>query len=234
MSRPFLFGSSMKKSEVAPEQYEKLLAHLNLVIEANKRTNLTRINTPEEGELLHIEDSIAGLDELNAAPAGKYADLGTGGGFPGIPLAILSGRKTVLVDTRYKKTEALDDIIAELGVSDQVTTYTGRIELMALEQKGQYAAITARALAKLSVLMELASPLLKKGGYLICYKSHVEDDEMNHALELQQTLNMKKVSDRSFYLSDGETFRRIIVFEKLGNARIKLPRHDGFAQKKPL
>lgn len=212
--------------------YDELLRrHLELVIEANKTTNITRIASMEEGMLLHVEDSLVGLPELQAAPAGRYADIGSGAGYPGIPLALESGRETLLVDSVGKKTAILDGFINELGLTG-VSTYTGRIEDLAREQAGEFAAITARALAKLSVLMELASPLLIKSGHLICYKALVEDAELEHALSLQKKLGMKLVSDRTVHL--GDTVRRIIVFEKTGKPTIKLPRRTGLAQKKPL
>ncbi|BAK45961.1 hypothetical protein EGYY_30240 [Eggerthella sp. YY7918] len=88
-----------------------LKRHLELVIEANKTTNITRIASWEEGMLLHVSDSLIGLEEMNEAPSGWYADLGTGAGYPGIPLAIETGRKTLLVDSVGKKTAILDKIL---------------------------------------------------------------------------------------------------------------------------
>ena len=73
--------------------------YLDLILEANKRTNLTRITSREEAEVLHLEDSWVGLPEINRAPAGRYGDLGSGGGFPGVPIALATGRETVLVDS---------------------------------------------------------------------------------------------------------------------------------------
>ena len=80
--------------------------------------------------------------------------------------------------------------------------------------------------------MELASPLLQEGGRLICYKANVSDEEMEHALSLQNRLAMKLVSDRIVEL--GKNHRRIICFEKTGTPHVKLPRKTGFAQKRPL
>ncbi len=208
--------------------------HLELVIQENKTTNITRITSYEEGVVLHVEDSLAGLSEMNASPEGLYADLGTGGGFPGIPLAIATGRTTVLVDSVKKKAAILDRMIATLGLESQISSYDDRIENLARERKNEFAVVTARALAKLSVLMELASPLLKQHGRLICYKSHIEEDELSHALSLQEKTGMTLASDRSFTLSDKTTFRRIVCFEKVAQARMALPRKVGMAQKRPL
>lgn len=221
-------------SHITEEMAALMQSHLELVIEANKTTNLTRIDSLEDGMLLHVEDSLVGLEECLSAPEGMYADLGTGGGFPGITIAIATGRITKLVDTRRKKTAILDGITEKLGLTDRVSTYTGRIEEMALEYPKAFSLITARALARLSVLLEFASPLLKQGGRLVCYKAQVSDEELGHALEVQRTLGMNLVSQRSVYLSDGGTFRTILSFEKIGNPRIKLPRPVSFAQKKPL
>ena len=103
-------------------QQDLIRRHLELIIEANKTTNLTRIDSLEDGMLLHVEDSLSGLPEINAAPEGLYGDLGTGGGFPGIPLAIVTGRATILADSVGKKTRVLDGVIQELGLRNQVTT----------------------------------------------------------------------------------------------------------------
>ena len=208
--------------------------YLELILEVNKTLNLTRIEDSQEARLLHIEDSLSGSKELEAAPDGLYGDLGSGGGFPGVPLAIASGRQTLLVDSVKKKMAAVASVIDELGLSAQIGTYNGRIEDLAIDQPGQFSALTARALSRVSVLMELASPLLNNGGHLICYKAQLSDEELDHSLSLQKYLGMKLVSDRSFFLSDNETARRIVVFEKYKDAGLKLPRRVGLAQKKPL
>ena len=195
--------------------------YMEQMLEVNKTLNLTRIEDSKHARLLHIEDSLVGLDELNQAPEGRYVDLCSGGGFPGVPLGIVSGRQTLLVDSVKKKMAAVQSILDSLGISS-ISTYDGRIEEL------------ARALAKLSVLMELSSPLLKKGGMLICYKAQLSDEELDNALRLQSYLGMKLKSDRNFLLSDNETHRRIIVFEKVKQPGLKLPRRVGLAQKKPL
>ena len=216
-------------------QHEELIdLYLEKILEANEKTNLTRISSLDEARKLHIEDSLAGLEELNKAPEGLYGDLGSGGGFPGVPLALESGRKTVLVDSVQKKMAIVGSVLSELGIAEQVSTYGGRIEDLAHERPCAFTALTARALSKLSVLMELASPLLVNGGLLICYKANVQEEEWERALSLQEKLSMRLYSDRTLTLSDGETSRRIITFEKTGRPKLKLPRHVGFAQKKPL
>ena len=218
---------------LAAGQQAQIKQHLQLVIEANNRVNLTRIDSIEEGMLLHVEDSLTAIQELDESPQGLYGDLGSGGGYPGIPLAIATGRQTVLIDSRQKKMQEIASIIAQLGLSNQIDTYAGRAELLARTQSKRFAALTARALAKLPVLMELASPLLKNGGRLICYKAKLEDSELAHARRVQNVTGMELVQDRELMLG-GEYTRRIITFEKVSEPTIKLPRQEGIAQKNPL
>ena len=207
--------------------------YMEQVLEVNKTLNLTRIEDSEGARLLHIEDSLSGVEELSQAPDGRYVDLGSGGGFPGVPLGIASGRETLLVDSVKKKMAAVQCILDSLGRSS-ISTFDGRIEELATEQPEQFSVATARALAKLSVLMELASPLLRQGGLLICYKAQLSEDEIDKALKLQSYLGMTLKSDRDFLLSDNEIHRRIVVFEKVKKPGLKLPRRIGLAQKKPL
>ena len=217
------------------EQKEALAEkYLDLILEANKVTNLTRIVDREQAMILHLEDSLVGLDEINESPDGLYGDLGTGGGFPGVPVAIYTGRDTVLVDSVKKKMAILDNAVNELELPNNVITYAGRIEDLAKEKPGQFSVLSARALSQLPSLLELASPLLKKNGRLVCYKANISDEERNHALSIAEIVGMRFVSSRQVYLSDNETFREIIVFEKFKKPQIKLPRRIGLAQHDPI
>lgn len=208
--------------------------YLDSILEANKVTNLTRITDGEQARLLHIEDSLVGLPEVNEAPTGLYGDLGSGGGFPGVPLALATGRKTLLVDSVKKKMAIVQSALDDLSLSEQISTSSERIEDLPLEYKEKFAVLTARALSKLVSLIELASPLLKKGGRLVCYKAQLSSEELEEALAVQDLVGMKMISRREICLSDGETTRTIVVFEKIGKSRIKLPRRIGLAQKQPL
>ncbi len=217
---------------LSDEQQQLVRRHLDLVIEANEAVNLTRIDTVEDGMLLHIEDSLSALPEMETAPEGCYGDLGSGGGFPGIPLAIATSRPTTLIDARQKKMVVMQEIIEKLGLQGAVDTFAGRAELLAVKQPERFAVLTARALAKLSVLLELASPLLQAEGHLICYKAQVEQQEIDDAKRVQRATGMRLVSDRKFML--GDNCRRIMVYEKYALPAMKLPRTEGSAQKNPL
>lgn len=219
---------------VDERQLDLMYQYLDLILEANKTTNLTRITDHDEAKLLHIEDSLVGLPEVDDAPAGMYGDLGSGGGFPGVPLALASGRQTLLIDSVKKKMTLVQQVLDELGLSAQISTFDGRIEILGQQQPRSFAVLTARALSRSVALLELSSPLLIKGGRLVCYKAQVAEDELKEARAVESLLGMRLISCRDTILSDDETRRTILVFEKVGKAQLKLPRRVGLAQKSPL
>lgn len=216
------------ESEMLAEKY------LQKILEVNQKINLTRITDEQEARLLHLEDSLSVLDDLDDAPSGLYGDLGSGGGFPGVPLAIYSQRQTLLVDSVKKKMAAVQEILHILNLDEQIKTYGGRIEELTEEHRGEFAVLTARALSSLDSLLELACPLLQMHGRLICLKAQIGNEELNRAKDLEEMLGLNLLQTRTFNLSDGETFRTVLVFEKFKEPEIKLPRRTGMAQKKPL
>ena len=205
---------------------------LNAVLAANERVNLTRIVEPSVAQVLHVEDSLAVLPELQAAPEGPYGDLGSGAGFPGVPLALASGRPVVLIESVQKKCLAVEDIVEELELESLVQVYAGRSEDLAHQRAGEFSVLTARALAPLPSLLELASPLLATGGHLICLKGPDFQEELEWAMSLQEKLGMTLLSRRDYTLSD-ESSRTVFVFEKTGDPKVKLPRRPGAAQTHP-
>lgn len=212
---------------------EMIEQYLVRILQENEKINLTNIKDFQEAKLLHIEDSLTALPEMNNAPAGLYGDMGSGGGFPGVPLAVTTGRRTILIDSVKKKMATVSSVLDEMGLSSQISTYDRRIEELAQEQTQRFAVLTARALSSLPSLLELASPLLMKHGRLICLKAHTED-ELIRSQKIEEQTGMHFISKRDYYLSDNKTYREIIVFEKTMKPSIKLPRRIGLAQKKPL
>lgn len=198
-----------------------------------KTCNLTSIKDLNKAKVLHLEDSLSALSELENAPDGPYADIGSGGGFPGVPLGIATGRQTLLVDSVKKKMDAVQAILKDLDIRN-IEVSSSRIEELSIDHNHEFSVITARALSSLPTLLELASPLLAINGQLISLKSHVSEDELQWAEALKDKLGMELISKRDFYLSDGQTFRSILTFQKTREAAIKLPRKVGIAQKRPL
>ena len=155
-------------------------AWVALLLAANERLNLTRIVEPEAIARLHLLDAVAALPVIDALAPRRCLDLGSGGGVPGIPLAL--ARPDVawtLVDSVGKKVEAMSSFVASLRVAN-VQVLGGRAEIVgrALEHRETYDLVTARACAPLPVLAEYALPLLRVGGTLLAWKGAVADDEL--------------------------------------------------------
>ena len=219
---------------LSQEQNRLLEKHLELVLEANESTNLTRIDDWEAGKVLHIEDSLEAVKDISSKDNIKnIVDLGSGSGFPGIPLSIATGITTTLVETVRKKADWLKYFVFELNLENQIFVSNKRIEEHSKEKCNFYDIATARALSSLSSLLELASPLLKINGFFIAYKGKDVVEEINCATNIQEKFGFKLIVNRSYTLSNN-TEHRIIVFQKYKNSSINLPRKYGFAQKKPF
>lgn len=214
------------------DKQEKALEYLDLVIKKNKELNLTRIDTKEKGILLHLEDSLSCLDEFNRKD-GEFIDIGTGGGFPGVPLAIATGRKGILIDSVKKKARAVQEMVDEIELGDQIQAIGIRSEELAEQEGERFDTAVLRAVSSLPVVLELAAPLVRFDGEIIALRGRETEESIDEARVVAQKLGFEIVSDRETKIGD-EYDRRIIVFQKTGESEIKLPRRSGMAQKRPL
>jgi 16S rRNA (guanine527-N7)-methyltransferase len=212
---------------------ERAIAFLLEVLAANESVNLTRICDPAIAVRLHVLDSLTVTPELNAAPPGRLLDLGTGGGFPGVPLGIASGRDTLLADSVQKKAEAAGRSALAVGV-ENVSWVASRAEDLAREVPGQFAAVVARAVAPLPALVELAAPLLIDGGLLIALKGAPESDEIEAGDRVSRIVGLRRTGTREFTLPVGGERRVVLVYERSGDSGVPLPRRTGLAQRRPL
>ena len=218
-----------------PEKLDGCVTYCKAIMEINKSLNLTAIKDFDSFVMLHLEDSLSALPELEACVEGEYIDIGCGGGFPGVPLGIVTERTTTLLDSTKKKIDAINSALSTLDFdTSNFSPIAARIEDFGSNNCERFSAVSARALSTLPTLLELASPILKIGGCLIALKSHIDEEEEQWADSLEGKLGLRKASKRVFYLSDGATFRTIVVYEKFKQPEIKLPRKNGLAQKRPI
>lgn len=210
---------------------ENLLKHLHLVIEYNKILNLTRITNIEDAIVLHLEDSLSAYEEFTSHP-GKFIDIGTGGGFPGIPLALVSQKEGTLLDSIKKKADAVSKIVQQLKLKN-ISVLGERSEEHAIQHREEYDVVIARAVSSLPVVEEYATPLLKTNGILVSLRSNEEDESIEQALRAAEILGLELVSERKFLL-DNRFNRSIYVFEKTSESSVNLPRRNGMATKRPL
>ena len=214
---------------------ELLVCHLSLVIEKNKAVNLTRITDPEDGVTRHVVDSLLPLacaPVAELAPK-RFCDIGTGAGFPGIPLGIMTGASGLLLDSVGKKVAAVNEFIGALGLEGLQALHT-RVEDLPKTHLGCQDMVVVRAVAQSNVLVEYASPLLRKGGLLVLEKANVGEVELGNACRAAEICGFSSPTQFAFELPRGLGHRTILVFEKTGNARIKLPRKAGTAKHQPL
>ncbi len=208
-------------------QLNALVGFYELVTDANSRFNLTAISDERDFVIKHI------LDSASAAPligqGARLIDIGAGAGFPGLPLAVLREDISVTaLDSTAKKMSFLSASASALGVKN-LTTVAGRAE----EQSSlfcKFDVATARAVASLNILLELASPLLKTDGKFIAYKS--DASELPLAQNALATLKMRHVSTTSLDIFGNS--RALLTFEKLAPTPHGYPRRYGSIKKSPL
>ena len=194
-------------------QHQLLLVmhHLYLMYQKNVFINLTSIRTMPDGLILHSLDSLLFakvIDEYIALDSYALAlDMGTGGGFPGIPLAAVSNFNVELLDSVGKKVNACSEFVEEMGLEDRVHASHARLEEFVKETGRAFDIVTARALAKLDVLIEYAEPYVKRGGYLFFGKANPDAQEIRDAKMVAKICGFEIVSRETFEL-------RILVIER--------------------
>ena len=168
------------KYKYGQEAAEKLTAYMDGVLEWNEKINLTAIRDREEFLVKHILDSLTCVDFAEFQRAKRVIDVGTGGGFPGVPLAVTAPEKEfVLLDSTRKKLRVIDDLTGRLGIPN-VTTVHARAEELAKDPAygRQFDLCVSRAVADLSVLAGWCLPFVKPGGFLIAYKGAKAEQEL--------------------------------------------------------
>ncbi|MGI5823140.1 MAG: 16S rRNA (guanine(527)-N(7))-methyltransferase RsmG [Dethiobacteria bacterium] len=209
--------------------------YMALIRQENRKLNLTRIILPQAILEEHFYDALAWLPAGRVQPAAKLLDLGTGAGFPGIPLKIvLPHLKIHLVEATRKKVLFLKKVKRALKLK-KVTLWQQRAEVLARgELRESFAWVTARALAPLAAALELALPLVRVGGYFWAWKGPAVFRELTQAENILARCGGKLVDQVKYRLPQGNKERTILIFEKVAPAEECFPRRDGIPQKKPL
>lgn len=195
--------------------------------------SLTSVRAPARAVDVHVADSLSALTLSEVRAATRIADLGSGGGFPGLPLAFaLPDADVALVESVTRKSEFLRGVVAELEVAN-ARVVPDRVEEWAAA-RGTQDVVCARALAPLSTLVEYAAPLLRVGGVLVAWKGRVdgveEADGASAATAVGMTL--RRVASTEPFAAAGE--RRLYVYESLSSVPKQYPRRPGMARKRPL
>lgn len=218
--------------EVDEEDLRLCILHLLYVEQINHYINLTRITDIEDALILHILDSLL---FLLFVPDGstRLLDMGSGSGYPGLPIHVCSRVETTLLDSVSKKMKAVQAIADCIGLP-HVSCVSDRLETYAMDKSGQFDVVTARALASLPVLVEYARPFLRVGGMLLVSKGVPEDSEILSGLKAASVCGFELVDRQEFELPSNLGHREIFSFKVSSKPKIKLPRQNGLARKCPL
>lgn len=207
--------------------------YLKELLEWNRKFNLTSIIDPEEIRIKHFEDS---LSLLQAIPLKEQSviDVGTGAGFPGIPLKIVCPEiKLTLLEATKKKVDFLKHIVAVLNLQD-VEVVWGRAEEIVKNKRETFDIALSRAVAKLNVLCEYCLPFVKIGGFFIAYKEEKVEDEVEESKKATALLGGKLKEIKKVRLPNSDIIRSLVIIEKASPTPIQFPRRAGMAKKKPL
>ena len=206
-----------------------------MLLEKNKVMNLTAITDEKEVELKHFIDSLAAAPYLKEKGAFSLIDIGTGAGFPGIPLKIVFPQcEFVLLDSLNKRIEFLKEVIAKLNLKN-IEAIAGRAEeLGRTEFRENFDFCVSRAVANMSVLLEYCLPFVKVGGTCILYKSGEFEAELKEAKAAIEVLGGELSDIKTFELSEGEIKRSLIFINKIKATPDKYPRRPGKPSKSPI
>ena len=204
-----------------------------LLVEKNKVMNLTAITEPADVATLHFLDSVAMLKEVDLA--GKtVVDVGTGAGFPGMPLRIVCPTiRLTLLDSLNKRIDFLKEVCGDLGFAD-VECVHGRAEEFAAGHRESFDYATSRAVANFQLLSELCLPLVKVGGTFIAMKSVDSDEELKAAAKAIETLGGRVECIKDYQIPGTEVSHRLVFIKKIKETPKKYPRAFAKIKKNPL
>ena len=220
--------------EIENHQLDQFYEYMNFLLEWNEKINLTAITEQDEILLKHFVDSLTILKYLK--PEEKIVDIGTGAGFPGIPLAILKeDNHFTLVDSLNKRINFLNDVKEKIAL-ENVTTLHLRAEEFGQSKiyREKFDVAVSRAVANLSVLVEYLLPAIKVGGKVICMKGSQIEEERKTAQFAIKELGGEVQKVEEIYLPGTDMKRNIILIEKIKPTPKKYPRKAGLPSKQPL
>lgn len=216
------------------KQKEDFYIYMNLLISWNEKINLTAITEPKDVIIKHFIDSLTIFKALE--PGKTIIDVGTGAGFPGIPIKIYDEMaKVTLLDSLNKRIIYLNDVIQKLEIKN-IESIHGRVEEIAnkKEYRQKYDVATSRAVAALNVLVEYLLPLVKVGGKCICMKGPEIQDELKNSENAIKILGGKLEQVINFKLPNTDFERNLIIIKKIKDTPNIYPRKPGTPSKEPL
>ncbi len=216
--------------KLSTEQAEKFVKLYEFLVEYNKNVNLTAITDFEEVVVKHFIDSVLPFSMIDIEENSSFIDVGTGAGFPSIPLMIVRhDLKCTMLEALNKRCAFLEKACELVGV--KATVVHGRAEDYAKEKRECFDFATARAVAAMPVLSEYCMPYVKVGGRFIALKS--VNEEIGQSVNAIKTLGGKTSESKDYTITNGDS-RRLFVINKISHTPTKYPRNPSMIKKKPL
>lgn len=222
--------------ELSKEQYEQFIIYMKLLQEWNEKINLTAIVEDEEIIKKHFIDSMKAFKRDEFIKANTLIDVGTGAGFPGLPIAIMNSKLSVtLLDSLNKRINFLNTVISELGLTN-ITTIHSRAEDGARNKdlREKFDIATSRAVANMSVLSEFCLPYVKVGGSFIALKGPAVDQEIKESMNAIKLLGGEFVNVCEVSIEGTELRHNLVVVKKIKECSKTYPRKAGLITKNPL
>lgn len=219
--------------DISNSQLEKYETYFSFLVEYNTHTNLTAITEHDDVFYKHFLDSIL-LTKAIDLNNKTLCDVGAGAGFPSVPCAIInSSVKVDIIDSLNKRIIFLNELIEKLNLSN-VKAYHNRAEEAAKDKRESYDVVSARAVARLSLLSELCLPLTKIGGYFVAMKAIQYEEELNEAKNAIKVLGGEIVDIKNFVLPNDLGSRYFIIIKKVKETPKKYPRQFAQIKKNPI
>ncbi len=221
------YNFSLNETQI--EQFEK---YYNYLVQENEKYNLTAITQTLDVIVKHFIDSV--LPEKSIEKNATVIDIGTGAGFPGIPLKILrNDLKVTLLDSLQKRINFLNNLIEILGLSN-IKAFHGRAEDFVANKREKYDYAVSRAVANLATLSEYMLPYVKVGGKAIMYKGNKLQDELQAGENAIKILGGETEKIEKYYLAEEESNREVLIIKKIKPTNKKYPRGKNLPKTKPL
>ncbi|NLB42012.1 MAG: 16S rRNA (guanine(527)-N(7))-methyltransferase RsmG [Clostridiales bacterium] len=234
--QPLIDGCSQMRIELSEKQVSQFTKYLELLLEWNQKFNLTAITKPKEVIVQHFLDSISTLKLSQVEGQVRILDMGSGAGFPGIPLKIMRPQLQIcLVDSVQKKVGFLNEMIEKLDLDYTAAIHARAEDLAKIEgHREAYDLVISRAVAELRVLAEYCLPFVRRGGYFISHKGPGAAEELDLAKSAINLLGGKWLETVEAKIPYSERTHNLIIIKKEKITPLKYPRSPGKPKKEPL
>ncbi|MDR7871403.1 MAG: 16S rRNA (guanine(527)-N(7))-methyltransferase RsmG [Tissierellaceae bacterium] len=231
-----LKGGAQLGLNLGDQELERFSKYKELLKEWNEKINITAITDDEDIDIKHFLDSLTPFvtDIFNGNK--KVIDIGTGGGFPGVPLKIVNPNLDVtLLDSLNKRIVFLNEVIKDLGL-EGINAIHGRAEEFSIKPiyREKYDICVSRAVASLNTLSEYCIPFVKVGGYFVSMKGPDVDEELNLSQNAIKLLGGKVIEKKLVQIPESDIVHSLIIIQKIRETPTKYPRGGGKPRKNPL